>query len=550
MNSDPPASPEVNARATFSTVWLIPLATLLIGIWLVIRTVSQQGPEATISFKTAEGITAGKTSVKYKNVEIGQVHALRFNQDFSKVILSVRFEQGMENFLRRGTRFWVVRPQLSVRGVSGLDTLVSGSYLEIEPGEGPPQRDFVGVEKQPVATASEAGSEITLISDRLGSVDVGSTIFYRGIAVGEVLGYKLGSDSRSVLIRAFIREPFDALVRGNSQFWNVSGVDVALGASGVKVHAESMASVLFGGIAFQTPDTLEPMSADISDLVFRLHENYASIAEQAFTRKLKFILYFESSARGLEPGAPVEFKGIKIGSVQDVRLEFDRAQSRFRIPVLVELEPERIVDREAGSNVSPEDTLRDLVSKGMRARLQSGSLLTGQLLVSLDMLPDTPINLAAPANSRYPELPTVPNAIEGITASLERFVAKIDTLEIDRIGANLLGMLEGGNALINSEHTQQTVVELEASMASLRSILGRVEGADVGTVVEAAGAALVNLDKTLVLTQGMIQPNSPLQYNLIKMTGELEEAARAIRALMEMLERRPQSLLFGKDQAQ
>lgn len=541
-----PDSPVISRRSGPSVVWLIPLVTLVVGGWLIVRTLSEQGPVATISFRTAEGIEAGKTRIKYKSVDIGVVDSVAFSDDFSRVILTARFNHGMDKFLRRNTRFWVVRPQLSLRGVSGLGTLVSGAYIEIDPGEGAPQRHFTGLDKQPVITADEAGERITLITDNLGSIDVGSPIYYEGIPAGEVLGHELGSDSRSIYIHAFIRKPFDQLVHGNTRFWNVSGVDVKVGTDGLQVHAESLRSLLFGGIAFETPDTLENTGDDVQDLVYTLYRNHDSIKEQAYTRKLKFVMYFDGSVRGLNVGAPVEFKGIKVGSVLDVRLEFDSKDSTFRIPVLVEIEPERIINRDPDTGVSPEQTLQNLVKQGLRARLQTGSLLTGQLFVELNMFPDTRVQLHG-GDSPYPEMPTIPGSMATMTRSLEDFLARLDKVEIDKIGKALLGSLQGADRLLNAPKMEQTVGDLQAAIKSFRGILGRLDKSNVAETVKAANRVLNRLDQTLKLTNSVMKPNSPLQYNLIQMTDELQETSRAIRSFVETLERRPQALLFGRD---
>ena len=339
------SSPEIKERSGFSIVWIIPLVTALVGGWLIVKTLSEQGPVITISFRTAEGIEVGKTKVKYKNVDIGIVEDIQFSDDLSNVIITASFNTGTESFFRRNTRFWVVKPQLSLRGATGLSTLISGAYIEIEPGPGAKQFNFVGLEKQPVVTADEVGKKIVLSSDKLHSIDGGTPIYYQGILAGEVLGYELGTDHKSIFVYAFIKDPFDQLVRGNTRFWNVSGIDVSLDADGFNVRTESLQSIIYGGIAFETPDTLEPATENIEDLVFTLHENYEDIKELTYTRKIKFVLFFDSSVRGLNIGAPVEFKGIKIGSVLDLRLEFNREETSFRIPVLIEVEPERIIER-------------------------------------------------------------------------------------------------------------------------------------------------------------------------------------------------------------
>ncbi len=542
------SSPQVSTRSGPSLVWLIPLITIIVGGWLVVKTLSEQGPQATISFKTAEGIEAGKTRIKYKNVDIGVVEQIQFGEDLSHVLITVKFQKGTDHFLRRNTRFWVVKPQLGLRGVSGLSTLISGAYIEIEPGPGAQQLHFVGLEKQPVVTAGEEGKRITLIAERLGSIDTGSPIYYQGMQAGEVLGHELGNDRKSVFIYAFIKEPFDQLVRGNSRFWNVSGMEVSMGTDGFKMKTESLASLMFGGIAFETPVTLEPVDDDVESLVYTLFDDYNTIKEYSYTKKINFILYFDSSVRGLNIGAPVEFKGIKIGSVLDIKLEFESKDSTFRIPVLIEIEPERIVDRENNQEQdSPYNIINVLVERGLRAQLSTGSLLTGQLYVDLDMHPGTPVVLRD-ENSKIPELPTIAAAnFAAITASLEKFVAKLDTLQIEEIGTELLSTLKGANKVVSSPGIQAIVSDLQEALKSFRSIMKKVDESNLQEAINAGHTALDKLDETLTLTNRVLKPNSPLQYNVIKLSAELEETARSIRALVDTLERNPQSLIFGKD---
>ena len=541
------SNPHVSKRSGPSMVWLIPLVTIIVGGWLVVKTLSEQGPKASISFKTAEGIEVGKTKIKYKNVAIGMVEQIRFSDDLSHVLISGEFDKGTDHFLRRNTRFWVVKPQFGLKGVSGLSTLISGAYIEIEPGPGAPQSHFVGLEKAPVVTANEAGKRISLISGRLGSIDTGSPIYYQGMEAGEVLGHELGTDRKSVFIHAFIKEPFDQLIRGNTRFWNVSGMEVTMGADGFKMEMESVASLVFGGIAFETPITLEPVSENEENLVFTLFDDYTTIKEYSYTKKINFIVFFDSSVRGLNIGAPVEFKGIKIGSVLDIRLEFESKDTTFRIPVLIEIEPERIIASDSDEQDSPYHVMNVLVERGLRAQLRTGSLLTGQLFIELDMHPGTEVILSG-TETKVPELPTIPASnFDAITASIERFVAKLDELEIEQIGSELLSTLKGANKVINNPEIPVIVSDLQDSLESFRSIMRKVDESNLKEAINAGHVALEKLEETLTLTNRVLKPNSPLQYNVIKLSAELEETARSIRALVETLERNPQSLIFGKD---
>ncbi|MCW8964797.1 MAG: MlaD family protein [Gammaproteobacteria bacterium] len=539
--------PDISHGRSFSLVWLIPIITLLIGGWLTVKTLSEQGPKATISFKTADGIEAGKTKIKFKNVEIGVVESVQFAEDFSHVILSAEFHYGTKSFLRRDSRFWVVKPRLGLRGVSGLDTLISGAYIEIEPGQGIARRHFVGLETPPVVNASENGKEIVIIADKLGSIDTGSPIYYQGITAGEVLGYELGNDRKSVYIHAFIKSPLDELIQSNTRFWNVSGMDVSLGADGFQMRTESMQTLLFGGIAFETPTTNEPMQDGTDTLIFTLYDSYDAIQDHAFTQKLKFVMFFDSSVRGLSVGAPVEFKGIKVGSVLDVRLEFDSNDSSFRIPVIIEIEPERIVDRNADKDrASPYETLSNLVNKGLRAQLATGSLLTGQLYVQLDMRPDTVATLSGEENV-LPELPTVPGGMDAITASLQNFASKLEKVEIDKIGKELLTTLEGTGKLFSSPELHAAANDLKATLHSLKAILDELDGNNINEAIASARKVLEKTETTMTLLNSALKPDSPIQHSVIQMTNELEETARSIRSLVDLLERNPESLIFGKE---
>ena len=539
--------PKVQQRSGPSIVWIIPVVTLIVGGWLVVKTLREQGPVVTVSFRTADGIEADKTRVKYKNVDIGMVEKIGFSEDLSNVIVRARFNKGTENFFRRNTRFWVVRPELSLRGASGLSTLISGAYIEIEPGKGAPQSHFVGLEKQPVVTADVPGRRIVLSTTRLHSIDTGSPIYYHGIKAGEVLGYDLANDSQSVFIDAFIKDPYDQLLRANTHFWNVSGLDVSVNADGLEIRTESLQSLMFGGIAFETPISLEPASDDVEELVFTLFDDYKSIEETAYTKKLRYVMFFDNSVRGLTIGAPVEFKGIKVGSVLDIRLEYDESENIFRIPVLVEIESERIIQTRDVNDETAYTALKALVDQGMRARLQTGSLLTGQLYVELGMFPDTPVRFAA-QNSEFPELPTIPSAnLESITQSAQRFLAKLDSVRIDAIGDELLATLRGANKLVNSEQLEASVTDLRGSLMSLRSILSKLDESNLDQAVKAAHAALEKFNTTLELGNRLLDPNSPLHYNLIQAISEIEETARAVRTLVETLERQPQAVIFGKE---
>ena len=544
-----PATPEVKKHGSISAIWLLPLITLMIGVSLVVKTIHEQGPQVTISFMSAEGIESGKTKIKYKNVDIGLVESIEFAEDLKDVLLTVRFDRKAEEFLKRGTKFWVVRPRISLRGASGLGTLISGSYIAIEPGQGELQKHFVGLEEPPVVTADVAGKEIILRADQLGSIDNGSPVYFRGIQAGEIQGYELGNDRNSVFIHAFIKAPFDELVKGNSRFWNVSGMHVSMDSEGFKMQTESFQSMLLGGIAFDTPQTVEASAENVEELVFTLFNSREEIEEQVYTRKVNFVLFFEGSVRGLDVGAPVEFKGIKIGRVVDIRLEFDHNHSSFMIPVLIELEPERIIAK--GDDKSPEDTLKTLVDRGLRARLQTGSLLTGKLFVELDMHPDTRVRLVS-GQAKIPELPTIPAELEQITDSIKGILAKLEKVELDKMGDELHSALQGANTLLNKPELLESITEMNEALKAFKSVMTKLDpkvepiAENIDEAMRSGKKALDNINHTLKLFDKLLRSDSPVQFRVIRMADEMAEAGRALQRFLELLEENPQSLIFGK----
>jgi paraquat-inducible protein B len=519
----------VKVRKQFSIVWVVPLVALLIGGWLAVKALSEKGPTITITFETAEGLEAGKTKVKYKDVEVGQVESITLAKGGSHVIVTAEMVKGAKRHLTENTRFWVERARIGAGGAAGLGTLFAGAYIGIDLGEpgGKPIHSFKGLEIPPVVTTGLPGSHFKLTAKKLGSLQVGSPIYYRQFKVGQVVAYKMVEDGGAVDFRIFIHAPYHEFVRQNTRFWNASGVDVSVDASGIRVNTESFLSIMIGGVAFDTPVDLEPGAAAEEGFTFKLYESREKIVEKAYVQKRKWLLYFDGSVRGLAVGAPVELQGIKIGEVTDITLEFDWEKLAFRIPVIIEMESGRVqfvgkqkVDRMRGMDI--------LVEKGLRAQLQSGSLLTGQLLVSLDIHSDAP---PAKINweETYPELPTVPTAMEEITGGVTRIVEKLDTIPLEQIGKDL----------------QKTMANLSKTTAELEKLVQNLDA----NLAPAATGTLKQAQTTLIKVDRLLNADSPTGHELKRALAELADAARNISILMDYLERHPDSVIFGKEQS-
>lgn len=534
----------VQKKRSLSIVWIIPIVAALIGGWLIYNTLSQQGPTVTMTFEDGAGLEAGKTKIKYKSIEVGTVKTVYISPDLSHVVVTAEFSKQAEPHLTENTKFWVVRPRLGLGGISGLETLVSGAYIAIDPRPGASARIFTGLEKPPGVTREDQGAQFQLRAENLGSSSPGAPIFFHDIQVGRVLDYELEKDGGAVLIDIFIQAPHHLRVRDTSRFWQLSGFEISLGAEGLNVKMESLSSLLTGGIAFDTPAIAggsdEPSQPGTE---FKLFKNFASIQEEKYVLTRPFLVNFDGSVRGLSVGAPVEFRGIKIGTVSDIAIHLNPQTLEIKIPVLIDIQPERITTPQVIMSKVEGDkyaVMKQMVKRGLRAQLETGSLLTGQLFVQLDFHPDLPQQELL-MTGKYPEIPAVPATMDQLRRTVTDVMAEIRRLPLDKIAREILETVEGGNRLVNSPETQEAVHNLNVA-------LGNVEKLTSGLDRQVETLA-TSLDKTLLTVRKAIQvadPNSPAAVNMNSALKELAAAARSIRVLADYLEQHPEALVKGK----
>ena len=278
-------------RRRFSLIWLVPIVAVAFALYLLVTTLAERGPLITISFKTANGITANQTQVKHKAVALGTVEDVKLASDLSHVTVHVRMNRQSTKILTGHTKFWVVRPRFSTGNISGLETLFSGAYIEIDPGEpgGEAARDFVGLEDPPGTRSDQPGRTYILKASKLGSIGPGAPVFYRDVNVGEVLNYDIGDGLGPISIQVFVRAPYDKFVRPDTHFYNASGVSVNLGPEGVHVEMESLQAILSGGIAFETPRIVEDETPSPEHTAFRLYDNKGDADAAGFRRRIPFV---------------------------------------------------------------------------------------------------------------------------------------------------------------------------------------------------------------------------------------------------------------------
>lgn len=473
-----------------SAVWVLPVLAVALGAWMLYFNWSNRGPVITIEFETAEGVDAGKTKIKARNVSLGTVESVVLSDDLESVRVTAQLDPSARHLVREDTQFWVVRARVDAGGVSGLGTLLSGGYIELAPGKSDIVRTrFVGLESPPVTPVGTPGQHVVLFSEKAGSLGTGDPVLHHGYPVGQIEAAAFDVELDQMRYDAFIKAPFDENLSTTSRFWLVSGVNMALDAQGFSVQTGSLQTIVTGGVAFASLDVFANERPVEADALFRLYASEAAAREHSFVNNLSYVVLFEQSVRGLSAGAPVEFMGIQIGYVDRIMLREAAAYGvpgvNSAIPVLLHLEPGRLFWQD---NLDGLDRLRTemekLVAQGLHATLQTGNLLSGQLLVSLEL----DASESAGEIGSYLALPTLPARSSGLALIEDKIVAildKVKEMPLDELGETtqasmeeMRGVLKNANesleslsSVLASDAAQEMPAELNETLASLRDVL-------------------------------------------------------------------------------
>ena len=545
---DNPPSPEPSRSAGLPWVWAVPVVALIIAGWLGYQALVERGPTITISFTTAEGVEADRTTIRYKNVELGRVTGIGLSPDGSRVIVSATMRREAEPMLKADSEFWVVQPRITPSGITGLTTILSGAYIGMLPGKGARgARSFSGIETPPPKEGLVDGREFTLVADRLPSIINQSPVYYRGVQVGEITGHELSDRVGSVAIRIFIYAPHDSLIRTASRFWASSGLQLEVGGQGLKIDTESLLTLVAGGVVFDTPNQALAGPPSPPGSTFKLYADRQAAEEAAEGIRISYRLSFPGSLRGVGVGTPVELRGVTIGRVYQLRLEYDPTADTLRVPVTIEVEPDRIAmpaDAERQDPIEATNQMFEhLVSEGLRAQIVSGNLLLGQRLIELDFIPNAPPARLVQATP-YPELPTVAGGgIDEVASSAGRFLDKVSALPLDRLVGDIRNMVTHADRVIASAEIKRSLRELDRTLANTERFT-RDAQVQIGPLFASLNSAADQLKSTIALLG-----NDPRSSNdLLRTLTELKDAARSIRVLADYLERHPEALLRGKPQ--
>ncbi|CAG1019674.1 Intermembrane transport protein PqiB [Burkholderiaceae bacterium] len=530
----PPALAEPIVRkknpARLSLVWIVPILAVIIGASLLINTLLQAGPEVLIEFRTAEGLEPGKTEVRYKEVVIGRVESVTLSDDHQRVLVGVRFDRSAAGIAVEDTLFWVVRPRFGTAGVSGLGTLLSGAYIGVDAGVSEkPRKRYVGLEMPPFVLRGEPGRTFVLRANDLGSLDVGSPVYYRRTRVGRVAGYTLDPKNDELTVQVFIESPYEPLVTQQVRFWNASGLDLTLNAGGLTLNTQALTSVLAGGIAFERLPGSEGQPAAPAGSRFFLFDDRRTALAPPDGPALTVRMVFDHSVRGLTVGSPVDFLGIEIGSVRSLAPNYDPKRKRYPVEVTADIYPLRVGKvREAMLGKAEPDAAADLlflkmlVDHGVRAQLRTANLLTGAQYVALDFTTKA-ARATLDTSGSTPLVPSVPGDLNDLQPQIASIVASISKVPFDEIGRDLQGTLRQTQAAIRelSPEAQKALAEVQRTLSSVQESLARLD-------------------------RNVLDETAPMQRNVEQTMIELQRAAQSLRALGDYLQRHPESMLRGK----
>jgi paraquat-inducible protein B len=516
---------------TLQLVWIIPVVAALIGGGIFFKSVLEHGPTITIRFDSAEGIEAGKTKIKHKAVDVGTVRSVRLSPDHKTVVISAEMDPQASDFLVEDTRFWVVRPRIAAGEISGLSTLLAGVYIGADPGTSQEsKRDFEGLDSPPVVTSDTPGRAFNLLADDLGSLDVNSPVYYRGVLAGRVASAEVDPSGGKVKVAVFIHAPYEKYVNTQTRWWNASGLDFSLGANGVKLETQSLMTLLLGGISFETPSA-EPKGQPVqAQTQFTLFDSRAEAFQPRETDIEHYVMKFTQSVRGLAVGSPVDFRGVTVGRVTRIDLDFDQQAVSFRSAVQVDFYPLRMRPTNARPGGRWDTTpgpqrMRNFVEHGLRAQLHNANLLTGQLYVEIDFMKNAPhatMDLAA----NPPEIPTAAGGLGELQGSLERIAKNLEQVPFEQIGKDV----------------RQAIADLHTTLGKIDTLTQHIDR----DLTPEMRKAIEQARRTMSAAEAVLSTDSPAQGDLRDTLEQVNRAAESLRTLTDYLERHPESLIRGR----
>ncbi|MFD0912909.1 intermembrane transport protein PqiB [Methylophilus luteus] len=525
----------VSKQVRVSPIWIVPIVALLIGLWLIYDNYTRVGKQITLSMTNAEGIEAGKTKIKVHSVDIGQVEQVTLSDDLSHIEVLARITPKAQPMLVKDTQLWVVKPRIGLEGISGLNTVISGSYIQLQPGKDQEETDhFTVLDQPPISLNGAKGVHVNLEGKVGNALRVGDPVTYQGLRVGRVVSATFDPKQRKMQHELFIEHPYDVLVTENSRFWTAVGIDVKLDAEGFKANIPTVESLIAGGVSFGHPDDT-PMGQPVrSETKFELFANEEAARQQTYAQYIEYVLLVDDTVRGLTKGAPVEFRGLRIGTVMNVPWKFNSPERkkdfRYAIPVLIHLEPGRLADNGQADLAEWKTRIGHMLDRGLHATLKSGNLLTGSVYVDLNVGPKGHKPYKRERFEGLPVLPTSATSLAQIEQKLSDLLDKLNRLNVEPV---LSGLDK------NLQQSEITLKEIRALSVQVNQFISQPDLQQMPA----------NLNKTMQEVQATLKglsPDSPAYQELTSTLQRLDKALRDIQPLARTLNEEPSAVLFGR----
>ncbi len=558
-----------------SFVWLVPILALAVSLGVAWKAYSERGVLIEITFQNASGVTPGETTIRYRDVVIGTVEEVGFTADLTHVVVSARIDKDVAPYLDDSTEFWVVRPQVSARGISGLSTVLSGVYIEGAWDEaiGTAQLSFLGVETPPLVQPGRAGKRITLRTSDGRMLSDGAPVFFHGIEVGRLERPRLTVSGDSILADAFIEAPHDRRLTTATRFWDTSGFAVSFGPSGLTLDVESLASLVAGGVEFDDVyDGGEPIGPGyVFDVFLEESDARRSLFARSVANAVSVSVPFGDSISGLSPGAAVEYGGLEVGEVTTISAEVTESEFGPEVRLLANLaiEPSLLGLPRGAGEAETLDFLEAAVAQGLRARLGTANLFSAALIVELVTLEDAPPAIFDRNAEPLPVLPSVRSELPDFTATAEGVLERINALPIEEllqqaiatlgsvedlaradstlaVPQSVVALLDDTRAFVNDEATKALPGELRDAVTDMRTMLAELKASgameNLANAVERASTAADNIATASAEVPALVED---LRALAAKVNGlEAEELVAAATRVLDSADK-----LIGTEEA-
>lgn len=532
----------VSKQARISPIWIVPIVALLIGLWLIYDNYTKAGKQITLSMTNAEGIEAGKTKIKVHSVDIGQVEQVTLSEDLGHIEVIARITPKAEPMLVKDTQLWVVKPRIGLEGISGLNTVISGAYIELQPGKSEEETDqFNVLDQPPISLNGAKGVHVNLIGKVGNALRVGDPVTYQGLRVGRVVSAVFDPKQRQMKHELFIEHPYDVLVTENSRFWTTVGIDVKLDSEGFKANIPTVESLIAGGVSFGHADDRPMGKPVVSETTFELYANEDAARQQIYDQFIEYVLLVDDTVRGLSKGAPVEFRGLRIGTVISVPWKFNSPERkkdfRYAIPVLIHLEPGRLAENGKADLQEWKDRMHHMLQRGLHATLKSGNLITGSVFVDLNMDQHVHKNYRTQRFEGLPVMPTTATNLAQIEQKLSDLLDKLNRLNVEPV---LSGLDK------NLQQSEKTMQEIRALSQQVNQLLNQP---DVQQMPSNINQTMQDMRATMQELRGTLQglsPESTAYQELTTTLQRLDKALRDIQPLARTLNEQPNAILFDR----